>query len=210
MSAVNVEFYKSQLFKHADQLDQKLLTNDYVKLINEKTQVRPSFLAVGISTFLFVFLIWAIGAQFVANFIGFAYPLYESFRSLTSAPHTTSSTTSTHSQQQWLTYWIIYATFTLLESLTDFFLYWIPLYHLVKISFLVWCMLPQTRGAEVIYVKVIEPVLIRYEGKIDSVGREGKRAAKNLINEVANEAASVEGQINTSTASTTSSIQGEK
>ena len=42
MSGVNVEFYKSQLLKHADVLDQRLLGNDYVKQIHEKTQVRPA------------------------------------------------------------------------------------------------------------------------------------------------------------------------
>jgi len=45
---------------------------------------------------------------------------------------------------------------------------WIPLYHLVKIAFLVWCMAPQTRGALLIYARVIEPVLVKYEGKIDA------------------------------------------
>ena len=140
-----------------------------------------SFLAIGVSTFAVLFLVWGVGAQFVTNLVGFAYPLYESFRSLNAA----ASSATTHSQQQWLTYWIIYAIFALVESLTDFFLYWIPFYHLVKIAFLVWCFLPSTRGAELIYVKVIEPVLVRYEGKIDSVGREGRRAASRVISDVA-------------------------
>jgi len=177
------------MLKHADQLDQKLLTNDYVKQIHDKTQVRPAFLFVGVSVFAFLLLVWGFGAQFVTNLIGFAYPLYESYRSLAS---TSASAAATHSQQQWLTYWIIYATFSLVESLTDFFLYWIPLYHLVKIAFLVWCFLPQTRGAEVVYAKVVEPVLVRYEGRIDQVGRDSKRAANRVVADVAQEVANAE------------------
>ena len=156
-----------------------------------------SFLAIGVSTFAVLFLVWGVGAQFVTNLVGFAYPLYESFRSLNAA----ASSATTHSQQLWLTYWVIYALFALVESLTDFFLYWIPFYHLVKIAFLVWCFLPSTRGAEVIYVKVVEPVLVRYEGKIDSVGREGRRAASRVISDVAADVsqAAAEGENSSST-----------
>ena len=139
--------------------------------------------------FGFLLLVWGFGAQFVTNLIGFAYPLYESYRSLAAS---SASSATTHSQQQWLTYWIIYAAFSLVESLTDFFLYWIPLYHAVKIAFLVWCFLPQTRGAEVIYAKVVEPVLVRYEGRIDQVGRDTKRAANRVVADVAQDVANAE------------------
>jgi len=191
MSGVNVNFYLSQLQKQLYLADNKLQQNDYVKLIHEKTQVRPSFLFVGPATFILLFLVWGVGATFVCNLIGFAFPLYESYRTLAISQQSTSQ--QTHSlQAQWLTYWIIYGTFTLIESLTDFFLYWVPLYHLVKIAFLVWCFLPNTRGAEVIYLKVVEPILVRYEGKIDNAGREGKRAANRIIADVASEIAQAE------------------
>ena len=150
-----------------------------------------SYLGIGVGVFAVLFLVWGVGAQFVTNLVGFAYPLYESYRSL----HST-----THSQAHWLTYWVVYALFALVESLTNFFLYWIPLYHLVKIAFLVWCYLPQTRGAEVIYYKVVDPVLARFEGRIDSAGREGKRAMNRVIQEAADVTAAVaEGEGTTTT-----------
>jgi len=191
MSSINLNFYWSQLLKQLDLLDSKLLQNGYVQQIHEKTQARPSYLVVGASAFLVLFLVWGVGAKFVTNLIGFAYPLYESYRALSANQHASTQ----HNQQvesQWLTYWIIFAAFTLVESLTDFFLYWIPLYHLVKIVFLVWCYLPSTRGAQVIYQKVIEPILSKYEGKIDGAGREGKRVANKVIADVANEVAQAE------------------
>ena len=147
---------------------------------------------MGVSVFGFLLLVWGFGAQFVTNLIGFLYPLYESYRSLATASSSAVNAATTHSQQQWLTYWIIYASFSLVESLTDFFLYWIPLYHLVKIAFLVWCFLPQTRGAEVVYAKVVEPVLVRYEGRIDQVGRDSKRAVNRVVADVAQDVANAE------------------
>jgi hypothetical protein len=211
---------------------------EYVKTLNEKTQVRPSseshthytahapaddgqplwssltpcpllsvvvsYLALSVGSLLVLFLVWGAGAQFVTNFVGFAYPLYESFRSL----HSGSSSGSLHAQQHWLTYWIVFALFALIESLTDFFLYWIPLYHLVKVAFLVWCFWPTTRGAEVIYLRVVEPMLVRYEGKIESAGRESRRAASRIINEVGSDIQQVaaEGE----RGSVTGTVEGEK
>lgn len=35
---------------------------------------------------------------------------------------------------KWLTYWVVYATFSLLEFFTDIFLFWIPLYAFMKVS----------------------------------------------------------------------------
>ena len=159
---------------------------------------------MSVGSLLVLFLVWGAGAQFVTNLVGFAYPLYESFRSLQSG----SSSGAVHAQQHWLTYWIVFSLFALIESLTDFFLYWIPLYHLVKVCFLVWCFWPSTRGAEVIYLRVVEPMLVRYEGKIDSAGRESRRAASRVINEVGSDIQQVaaEGE----RGSVTGSLEGEK
>jgi receptor expression-enhancing protein 5/6 len=70
--------------------------------------------------------------------------------------------------QMWLTYWVIYSFFTVFESIADLALGWIPLYFFAKLGFLVFCFLPQTRGAKLIYEKVLEPVFSQYEGKIQT------------------------------------------
>lgn len=183
---VNVDFYKSQMLKQLDALDTKLLQNEYVRLVQQKTQVRPAFFSIGAVSLVTLFLVWGVGAQFVTNLIGFGYPLYESYRTL-SLNQTHASTAALDSQ--WLTYWVIYGAFTLVESMTDFFLFWIPFYHVVKVGFLVWCFLPSTRGAEVVYHKVIEPVLVRWESRIDGVGRDTKRAVNRVVQDVASEVA---------------------
>jgi len=35
---------------------------------------------------------------------------------------------------KWLTYWVVYSTFHLLEFFTDIFLFWIPLYWFFKVT----------------------------------------------------------------------------
>lgn len=36
---------------------------------------------------------------------------------------------------KWLTYWVVYAVFSLMEFFTDIFFWWIPLYAFLKVSF---------------------------------------------------------------------------
>ena len=71
--------------------------------------------------------------------------------------------------------------------MTDFFLLWIPLYHLVKIAFLVWCFLPSTRGALLIYHRLIEPILVKYESKIDLAGNKASQVAGRVARDVSEE-----------------------
>jgi receptor expression-enhancing protein 5/6 len=131
---MSVDQYKAQAVKQFDQIDSKLLQNDYFKLIASKTPpaVRPSYLALGGTSFVLLFLIWGFGASFVSNLIGFVYPLYASFSAL-------QNKSEAHHQEKWLTYWVVFSTFGLVESLTDFFLYWIPLYYCVKCAFVSSC-----------------------------------------------------------------------
>ena len=35
---------------------------------------------------------------------------------------------------QWLTYWVVYAAFSIVEYFSDIFLSWFPLYFLLKVS----------------------------------------------------------------------------
>jgi receptor expression-enhancing protein 5/6 len=36
---------------------------------------------------------------------------------------------------KWLTYWVVYSTFHLLEFFADIFLFWIPLYWFFKVIY---------------------------------------------------------------------------
>ena len=36
----------------------------------------------------------------------------------------------------WLTYWVVYSVFSLVEFFTDIFLFWIPFYWLLKVTLL--------------------------------------------------------------------------
>jgi len=175
--------YKALVTKYMDEADAKLSEYPYVPLIAEKTKVRPAYIASGLSLATFLFVFYRIGARPVTNIIGFVYPLYASFLALRSP--------SKEDDAQWLTYWMVYGTFTLVESLSDALLYWIPMYHIWKIAFLVWCFLPSTRGSQYIYERLIVPILVKYESSIDSAGNLTKRELGGFANEIKDDVAAV-------------------
>ena len=53
--------------------------------------------------------------------------------------------------KQWLTYWIVFALFNVLEMAGSFVEDFIPFYFPMKCSFLWWCWAPGIHGATTVY-----------------------------------------------------------
>ena len=123
--------------------------------------------------------------------VGLIYPAYATWKTILTATDvnkkqetapllTPTSSTSTVSEMkrssldklitQWTMYWIVMAVFTVCEVLCENLLLagaWFPLYHELKVVFILWLTLPQFRGATKIYRKFLAPALETYENDID-------------------------------------------
>ena len=67
-------------------------------------------------------------------------------------------------------YWIVFALFTSAELFADFFLsFWFPFYYELKIMFLLYLLLPATKGSSLLYRKFVHPALLSREQKIDEL-----------------------------------------
>jgi len=161
--------YQKKIKENLDQADTYLRKFPQVKQLEEKTKVRPSHLALGVVAALVLFVLFGVGQNALCNLVGFAYPVYASFKAVKSDDK--------NDDKQWLTYWIVFGFFGLIESFTDFFLYWIPFYFVAKMAFLIWLYYPETKGAEVVFTKVIDPVLMKYQPQIDSKLSNAQRIA---------------------------------
>ena len=64
-------------------------------------------------------------------------------------------------------YWIVLAFFSAFETVADIFVFWFPLYYEIKLVFILWLILPQTRGHILVYRYLVHPILARHEEAID-------------------------------------------
>merc|ERR1711998_329329 len=82
--------------------------------------------------------------------VGFVYPSYASYKALGSNTPDASA--------QWLTYWVVFSLFTVVEYVADWLISWIPMYYLAKLAFILWLQMPQTKGATLIYRTYVLPL----------------------------------------------------
>lgn len=94
----------------------------------------------------------------LSTFIGVAFPTFQSIKALESE--------GTDDDKQWLTYWAIFGLFTVVDDITHTFLGLLPFYYLAKVLFLIYLFFPTTKGAIVIYNKVVLPLYKKHGEKI--------------------------------------------
>lgn len=83
----------------------------------------------------------------------------------------------------YLQYWTTFAFILYLESFAEWFLYWIPMWHLLKIGLTVWLFHPSWRGAAKVYEGALAPQLRNARPTIDAMlVKAGSRVSQALRN----------------------------
>ncbi|KAJ2770702.1 ER membrane protein DP1/Yop1 [Coemansia nantahalensis] len=129
--------------------------------LQDKTGVPKVYGAAGVAALGLVLVLFNIGAPLLVNLTGFGYAAYASMEAVESP--------GKEDDAQWLTYWVVFGLLNVVEYFTGFILYWVPFYYPIKLGFLMWLMLPATRGAERLYTTGLKPMLHQ--------ARTGQRAA---------------------------------
>lgn len=149
--------------------------------IETKTGVNRLYLFGGCVVFLACYLIFGYASGFVVALLGFLYPAYASVKAIES--------TNKDDDTQWLTYWVVYAAFSIVEFFSDIFLSWFPLYFLFKCAFLGWCMAPFSwNGAHFLYTRFIAPFVLKHEKEVDSYIKRGTAIVDDMANKAKAEA----------------------
>lgn len=99
--------------------------------------------------------IYSIG-QLLSNFATLVIPGYFSLQAL--------ETKTTDDDTQYLTYWVVYACFSVVEFWSRTILYWVPFYWVFKTIFFLYLGLPQFGGSRLVYAHVIRPFTIKFIG----------------------------------------------
>ncbi|KAL9618317.1 MAG: hypothetical protein Q9160_006967 [Pyrenula sp. 1 TL-2023] len=152
------------------QIDKELSKYPVLNNLEKQTSVPKVYAFLGLLGLYFFLVFFNIAGEFLVNFAGFIIPGYYSLEALFSVGKADDT--------QWLTYWVVYASLTVVESLISA-VYWFPFYYTFKFVLVLWMALPQTGGAQIVFRSFIQPVFGRFfshagqtsadlRGKVDS------------------------------------------
>nr|CAH7745008.1 unnamed protein product [Callosobruchus chinensis] len=157
----------SEKFSHVKETLERALTDKtkpwtpLLGQLEQNTGVNRLYIFLGSVGFIAFWLIWGFAAQLVCNCVGFLYPAYTSIKAIESR--------SPEDDTKWLTYWVVFAVFTIVEFFADIIVGWFPLYWLVKFIFLLWLMIPgSSNGSVILYNKIIRPYFLKHHTVIDN------------------------------------------
>eukprot|EP00356_Strombidium_inclinatum_P007339 CAMPEP_0170488536 /NCGR_PEP_ID=MMETSP0208-20121228/7070_1 /TAXON_ID=197538 /ORGANISM="Strombidium inclinatum, Strain S3" /LENGTH=119 /DNA_ID=CAMNT_0010763147 /DNA_START=103 /DNA_END=462 /DNA_ORIENTATION=- len=102
-----------------------------------------------------------VGQTYITNIIGVAYPAFMSFRAL--------ETDGLDDDKQWLTYWVCFGAFNIVDQFAGIILRFIPFYFFVKCGFLIYLFHPSTLGATTVYNNLVLPQVKKYEDQIAKI-----------------------------------------
>jgi len=149
MSAPTLDTVKAQVNEYLEKIP---VVDAQVKNLAEKLKVEKAYVAVSILAVLLLLVYVIGGGNFILDAVGFIYPAYCSIKAIESKEKDDDS--------QWLTYWLVFGLFKVVEGTADILISSIPFYFFIKLAFLVYLFLPSTQGAKVVYENVIKVYLV--------------------------------------------------
>jgi receptor expression-enhancing protein 5/6 len=119
----------------------------------KQTIVKGAF--VGIALFVF----FGIGQAILTTLLGVAYPVFMSFHALE------NDDVNKNDDKQWLTYWVVFGLFNIIDQFAGFVLHFIPFYYVLKLGVLIFLFHPKSVGATWVYNNYIQ----EYAGEITKI-----------------------------------------
>ena len=98
------------------------------------------------------------------------YPAYCSIKALESG--------SKADDTKWLTYWVVFGAFNIIDHFAGFILHFIPFYYVLKLAFLVFLFHPKTKGATWVYDSYLRQAVMPLD-KLAEQAAAGLKGAKH-------------------------------
>ena len=137
----------------------------FLASVERATGIPRLYCAVGLLVLVAGLVLQGWGMRLLTSVVAFLYPLHCSLRCLC-LPHSYAADPS-RGPRLWLVYWLVFGLLSFSERLSDSLLSFLPLYHPLKLCFLLWCFLPQSEGCAVLYDCVLSPLLARHSPSIE-------------------------------------------
>ncbi|CAG8434351.1 14015_t:CDS:1 [Funneliformis mosseae] len=102
----------------------------------------------------------------LCNLVGVVYPAYKSIQAIDLSTNdnekgeaSNSSIIAFNEQKQWLTYWVVYGWLQVADNWSNWLLETFPGYNFFKLIFLYWAQNDRSKGATLIFEKLLKPLL---------------------------------------------------
>ena len=119
-----------------------------------------------------VLVMLGVGESYIVNILGVAYPCFQSFLALDSE--------GKDDDKQWLTYWVCFGFFNIIDQFAGIILRFIPFYYFLKLGFLIYLFHPSTLGATTVYNTIIKPRIEQYQDSIKEIENQIKGKISGL------------------------------
>ena len=130
-----------------------------MNLIQEKTGIKGIFIILGL-VLCVTFVYFNIFDSIITNLVGTLYPAFWTIKSL--------EQNSVEEQKKWLTYWVVFGSFIIVDMSSPVIVKFIPFYFVLKILFLIWLFMPGSSGCTIVYYLVVKKIFRYYEERIES------------------------------------------
>ena len=143
-----------------------------MNLIQEKTGIKGIYVIIFL--ILAVILVYfQLFESIITNLVGTAYPAFWTIKSI--------ELNSANDQKKWLTYWVVFGSFILVDMFSVVIVKFVPFYFVLKILFLIWLFMPGSNGCTIIYYLLVKKIFRYYEDKIDSYADNAKKLANEYV-----------------------------
>jgi receptor expression-enhancing protein 5/6 len=144
---------------------------EYLELIQAKTGIQGKYVIIGLVVSVLLVCVGYL-EKIITNLVGTVYPAFWTIKSIES---------NLDDDKHWLTYWVVFASFSIIDTFSGFLLKLLPFYFFIKISFLIWLFMPNSKGCYIIYNLVIVKLFKSVEKDIDKAGVKLGEYTKDLI-----------------------------
>ena len=138
-------------------------------LIYEKTGIPGTYVVLSLLMSV-VFVYFNFLERMITNLVGTLYPAFWTMKSIEN---------KSEDNKDWLTYWIVFAFFSIIDIFSGSILKFIPFYFFIKIIFLIWLF---TGGAHYVYHFLVIRVYKSVEKNIDNATDKFSEYTKEIIN----------------------------
>ena len=120
---------------------------------------------------LIAFVVFGIGQAILTTLLGVAYPVFMSF-------HALENDSTQADDKQWLTYWVVFGLFNMIDQFAGFVLHFIPFYYVLKLAVLIWLFHPKSVGATWVYNNYIQ----EYATHLIQIEADAKKGIADIAN----------------------------